>query len=79
MTTLELLDDLNGIQRLSREENSAAYNHFFQSVKDGFAQIDREKINHLINEMLNSVLNERQALDAMYTYFLEEVYRTDDS
>jgi len=81
MTTLELLDDLNGIEKLSREENSAAYNHFFQSVRDGFAQIDRGKINHLINEMLNLVedLNERQDLDAMYIDFLEEVYRTDDN
>ena len=79
--TLELLDDLNGIEKLSRKENSAAYNHFSQSVKDGFAQIDREKINHLINEMLNSVedLNEHQDIEAMYTDFLEEVYLTDDN
>ena len=81
MTTLELLDDLNGIERLSREENNTAYNHFFQSVQDGFAQIDHEKITHLINELLTSVgdLRARHELAERFTGFLYEIYPIDDN
>ena len=79
MATLELLDDLNGIERLSREENNTAYNHFFQSVRDGFAQIDREKITHLINELFTSVgdLRAHHELAERFTGFLYEIYPTD--
>ena len=81
MTKLELLDDLNGVERLSRQENNTAYNHFFQSVKDGLDQIDIEEISHLINELLNSDkdLNARHELSEIYSGFLNEIYLTDDN
>ena len=81
MTKLELLDDLNGVERLSRQENNTAYNHFFQAVRDGFAQIDREKITHLMNESLNSVedLRARHELSEIYVDFLNERYLTNDN
>lgn len=78
---LDLSNDLSGIAILSREENSCTYNHFFQSVKDGFAQLDREKITHLINEALTSVedLSVRHGLSEIYIDFLHEIYPTDDN
>ena len=81
MTTLDLYDDLNGVERLSREENNTAYNHFFQSVKDGLDQIDIEEISHLMNESLNSVedLSARHKLSEIYADFLNEIYLTDDN
>ena len=79
---LDLSDPLNGIAILCREENNTAYDHFFQSVKDGFTKLDREKIHYLISEMLIKSVEDNEEyenLAAMFRSFLEQVYSTDDN
>ena len=73
---LGLHDDLEGIKKLSKKQNEAAYDRFFKVVQSGFARPDRDQVTDIINSMLRKVVDNKTqtALSDFYRYFLDEVY-----
>ena len=74
--TLGLSDDSEGIKKLSRQENGAHYDDFIKQVQSKFAQLGRENVNAVINQLLKDVANldARRKLSEFYGAFLDEVY-----
>ena len=74
--TLGLSDDSEGIKKLSRQENGAHYDDFIKAVQSKFAQLGRENVNAVINQLLKDVANldARRKLSEFYGAFLDEVY-----
>ena len=82
LQTLSLNDDPDGIKRLSRIENSNAYEDFIRSVQSKFMELDRQPITEkIVDSLLREVedLNLRNELSDYYNQFLDEVYSLDDS
>ena len=82
LQTLSLNDDPDGIKRLSRIENSNAYENFIRSVQSKFMELDRQQITEkIVDSLLREVedLNLRNELSDYYDQFLDEVYSLDDS
>lgn len=73
---LGLSDDLEGIRRLSRNENVDAYNDFIKQVQFKFAQLGRENVTGVINHLLSGIeaLDVYNELSEFYDRFLDEVY-----
>ena len=73
---LGLSDDMNGIKRLSRNENVPAYDDFIKRVQFKFAELGRETVNGVIKDLLEDVpdLAAYNELSEFYDRFLNEVY-----
>ena len=74
---LGLNDDADGVKRLSRMENSKAYEDFIRDVQSEFAMLEREQIaKEIIGPLLREVENfdTRNKLRDYYDQFLDEVY-----
>lgn len=78
--TLGLSDDSEGIKKLSQNENVAHYDDFVKAVQSKFAQLGRENVTAVINQLLKDVdnLDARRKLSEFYKAFLEEVYPEGD-
>ena len=77
--TLGLYDHIDGIKRLSRRENTDAYNEFISSVQSKFVQLGRPKITEIINQLLQTVdISQRQNISDFYGNFLDEIYSNNE-
>ena len=73
---LGLSDDMDGIKRLSRNENVPAYDDFIKRVQFQFAELGRGTVNGVIKDLLEDVpdLAAYNELSEFYDRFLGEVY-----
>jgi len=76
---LTLQAESDGIKKLTQKNNDRAYNDFIRSVRKCFAELDREEVQELIGELLQSVENDREhgELSDFFRKFLDDVYAAD--
>ena len=78
---LGLHNDPNGIKRLSQKQNETEYNKFIGSVRSCFTQLNRQRVEKLINSLLRKIEdnNEHANISRFFRQFLDDVYSEDAS
>ena len=78
--TLGLQDDIAGIEKLSRGENTRAFREFIGSIQNIFVQLGRPEALEVINKLVLSVpdFNQRQQWSDFFRDFLDEVFSVNE-
>ena len=78
---LDLHNDPDGIKRFSQKKNEVEYNKFINAVRSCFTQLNRQKVEKLIDSLLREIQdnNEHANISQFFRRFLDDVYSEDAS